>query len=347
LQASGAVLTRRGRPRSPRRHGPVDERRMPPSVSASINASIAGDKTQRATAYAALTALAHGDNVDITATLASASVHISGALGQAELDNEGRLAEAFGQFGSVLAVTLHRDDASCWALLTFDQAEEAQAAVAGGASAERLGGVTGLVVRALDTQQALGEAGGMGEAAREHRERVSVGVALPCVGPLMETVFAADVSVVDAEEYRHAASALAELIMVDVVQLCAEYLRNERFAITWLATGNAYHAVFQKDPAELTRDDALTVAWDAAVGPGTHLHGTGFDAGLGPAGIEFYDWMKVWIEHDMLGLNSSKATDAFLRSLTTLFLELVSDPKDLSELAQVRRKTPFMQPFLS
>ena len=228
------------------------------SPSSRINAAIAGDKPERETAYAALTALARGDNADVAGTFASASLHVGGALAEGELDDEARLAEVFGQFGSVLAVTLQREGASSWALLTFGEAEEAQAAVGGAASL----GVSGLAVRALDTQGALGKAGSMGDAAREHRERVYVGVSVACVGPLMETVFGEDVSVVDAAEYRRAASALGELAMLDIVQVIAEYLRNGRCVITWSSMGNAYNSVFKKDPSELTRDDALTVACD-------------------------------------------------------------------------------------
>ena len=226
------------------------------SPSTRINALIAGGKTEREAAYAVLTALAHGDNADVQGTLASASLHVSGAIGEGELEDEGRLAEAVGKFGSVLAVTLRREGASCWALLTLGEAEEPQASVAGAASL----GVSGLEVRALDTQAALGEAGGMGEAMCEHRERVSVGVAVACVGPLMEKVFAADGSVLDTVEYRRAASALSELMMLDIVQVGTAHFRDEHYAITWRSMGNAYNAVFKKDPTELTRDDALTIA---------------------------------------------------------------------------------------
>eukprot|EP01046_Picozoa_sp_COSAG06_P066922 COSAG06_NODE_17109_length_960_cov_1.552846_1_plen_285_part_10 len=248
-----------------------------------INAAIAGGKPERETAYAALTAITHGDNADVAATLASASLHVSGALlGEGELDEEAKLAEVFAQFGSVLAVTLRREGASCWALLTFGEAGQAQAAVAGEVESRA---VRGLEVRALDTQQAFGETGSMGEAMREHRERVSVGVAVACVGPLVETVFAADVSEVDAAEYRRAASVLVELVMLDPLQLCAEYWRDERLAVTWKSKGNAYNAVFLKDPSELTRDDVLVVAADNSLAAA--YWSRGFDAVIEAAGMTF------------------------------------------------------------
>jgi hypothetical protein len=58
----------------------MPERPSTGGVADRIAAAIAGDKPQRETAYAALTALAHGDNADVVATIDSASVHVSGAL---------------------------------------------------------------------------------------------------------------------------------------------------------------------------------------------------------------------------------------------------------------------------
>lgn len=303
------------------------------SPAARINAAIAGDKAQRETAYAALTALAHGDNADVTATIASASLHVSGALGEGELEDEARLGEVFGQFGSVLAVTLRREGASSWALLTFGEAAETQAAVAGAAA--RLG-VSSLEVRALDTQAALGDAGeigetgGIGEAMREHRDRVLVGVAVACVGPLVETVFAADVSAVDAVEYRKAASVLVQLVMLDPLQLCAEYWRDERLVITWKSMGNAFNAVFLKDPSELTRDDVLTVAADNSLAAA--YWSRGFDAVIEAAGLTIWDWMRFAMQHNKL--SPGNTSDAVLARLLQLALEVARDPQGISLLAQ-------------
>ena len=155
-----------------------------------IISAIGGDKAQRENAYVALASLAQGDNADVAATVASATLRISGAL--AELDDESKVADLFGKFGSVLAVTLWREDADPWALLTFGEAEQARSAVA-----ESLG-VRGVEVRAVDLQQALGSS--MADAMRQHQERISVGVAVACAGPLMETVLGAHDSKVDAAE---------------------------------------------------------------------------------------------------------------------------------------------------
>ena len=45
--------------------------------------------------------------------------------------------------------------------------------------------------------------------------------------------------------------------------MAAEWLRNEHYVAPWIAKGTALDAVHTKDPAELTRDDAMTVACDA------------------------------------------------------------------------------------
>jgi hypothetical protein len=297
------------------------------SPAARINAAIAGGKVERETAYAALTALAHGDNADVAATFASASLRVSGGLALAELDEETKLAEVFGQFGTVLAVTLRGEGATAWALLTFCEAEEAQSAVARGSAA--IGGVTGLVVRALNTQQALGETDAEGEATREHRERVSVSVALSCVAPLVETVFAADVSQVDAVEYRKAAEVLMQLVMLEPLEICAEYCRDKRMMTTWKTMGNAYNAVFKKEPSELTRDDVLTVAADNSLAAA--YWSRGFDAVIEAAGMTFSDWMDFGQHNKLLPGN---AREAVLERLLQLTLEVARDPQGASELTQ-------------
>lgn len=281
-----------------------------------IVAAIAGDQAQREAAYEQLAALARGDNDDVAATIASATLRISGAL-----DDEARLAEVFGQFGAVLAATRREGEgAGSWVLLTFGEAEEAQSAMAG--AAESLG-VSGLEVRALDTQE------GMSEAMRQHRARVSVSVAVAIVGPLVETVFAADVSVVSAQEYQRACAVLLELSMLSPLELCAEFYRNKRYAIAWTTPGNAYDRVFKKDPAELDRSDAMTVACDSVLS-GTRNFATCFDdvceaAGMGP--LEFFE---AFMPHCKLMPGNS--SDEILIRLGKLSLEIARDPQGVSEL---------------
>ena len=70
----------------------------------------------------------------------------------------------------------------------------------------------------------------------------------------------AEVSVVDAAEFRRAHLVLAELCLLEPLRLLAECVRNSRWALAWSTPGNAWAAVFDKEPSGLTRDDALTLA---------------------------------------------------------------------------------------
>ena len=110
---------------------------------------------------------------------------------------------------------------------------------------------------------ARGDSSGIGSAAANgggaEREAL-VDVAAECVGPLIETVFAAEVSVVDAAEFRRAHLVLCELCLLEPLRLLAEWVRDMRMGIAWGTPGNARGAVFDKDPSELTREDALAVA---------------------------------------------------------------------------------------
>ena len=78
-----------------------------------------------------------------------------------------------------------------WALVTYAEAAESERALAG-AAAEL--GAESVTARRLDTQQALGSAGSLGEAMHEQRRRVGLAVAAACVGPLVEAVLCADIS---------------------------------------------------------------------------------------------------------------------------------------------------------
>ena len=187
-------------------------------AAARLTALLEGDHEKRSAAFGELTALANGDDVDATTNLSTASVHVGGLDG--ELEDEEKLAEMFGRFGTVLAVTLrtqnevqHGEQVVSWSLLTFAEEEEARKAVAG---AEELGGA--LVVRSLDTQQALGSSGAMGQVMRTHQTRVKVGVAAACVAPLIK-VLCADASDVGVVEYQTASLLLGELICLDPVQV--------------------------------------------------------------------------------------------------------------------------------
>ena len=160
---------------------------------ARLKQCITGAADQRAAAYTELTALAHGDASDATTGLATATLHIGGLEGEA-LEDEAKLAGRLGAFGTVLAVTLRkRREAGkvSWALVTYAEAAESERALAG-AAAEL--GAESVVVRRLDTQQALGRSGAAGDAMHEQRRKVEVRVAAACVAPLVEAVLCKDVS---------------------------------------------------------------------------------------------------------------------------------------------------------
>jgi hypothetical protein len=244
-----------------------------------------------------------------------------------ELDDEGRLAEVFGRFGGVLAATLRREGSSSWALLTFGEAEAALSAVAG--AAESLG-VRGLVVRTLDMRQAMGEASRhlLSEAMRAHQQQVVVGVAVSCVGPIAEKVFSADVSVVDAAEYRRASTVLGELFMLDPLLVSAEFSRNERVTMTQTTMGNAYNAVFQKDPAELTREDALTVSVDCAV----YTAGIAISMDATWNADEGLNGVVQLVATTLIMVQSSRPpSEAFLERLAMLLLDVIREPQGTPE----------------
>ena len=231
-------------------------------AAARLKGSLAGDKAQRDTAYDELAALADGGKppADAMTGLTNATLHIGGLEEEAAKD-EAKLAERLSTFGTVLAITLRREVGKPpWALVTYAEAAESERALAGAAEL----GAESVVVRRLDTQQALGSDGAMDEMIREQRRRVEVRVAASCVGPLVEAVLCADASEVDAEEYQRASALLGSLCWMDR-DVSAEYFRNGHVSATWTASGNALNAVAAKDPAQLTRDDALTIASDAAV----------------------------------------------------------------------------------
>lgn len=286
-----------------------------------IIAAVAGDHEQREAAYQQLAALARGDNSAVAATIASASVHIDGLGG--ELQDEKKLAEAFGKFGTVLAATLERSGTG--ALLTYDEVSAAQKAIDGASS---LVGASGL---AVDAQQAASRAGAATETARKHQLDVAATIAAACVGPLMETVFAADVSVVSASEFQRASAVLAEVTMLDAFKLGVEALQNERYCLAWKTPGNAVNSMYQKDPSELDRGDAMTVSWDHCF---PVLQQTiGWEALFDASGVGAAEYLfeKLFVYNKTLA-GQAVESEAFLIRLSEECLGLLRDPQDCSDL---------------
>lgn len=180
---------------------------------ARITTLLHGSKDDRDAALTELAALSQGDDAGTTTNMSSSSIHIGGLKG--ELEDEAKLADAFGRFGTVLAVTLRSrrevqdgNQLVSWALLTYAQEQEARLAVEGATQLE------GVIVRSLNTQQALGSTGAMGSVMRQHHKRVDVSVAKACITPLVK-VLCMDASQVDGLEVQRVNVVLCGLMLLD------------------------------------------------------------------------------------------------------------------------------------
>jgi hypothetical protein len=284
-------------------------------AAAGIIALIAGDEEQRCSAYQQLAAIARGDSAAVAETIRAASVRLEGGPRDAAA-----LTEACRQFGTVLAVTPGQEGA----LLTFGEAAEAQKAVDGAASELAASGLA--VSRLVDTSATS-------EAMRQHRERVGVMIAAACVGPLAETVFAADIAVVSASEFQRASSTLAELLMLpDPWPVLAEFLRHNRFSLGWSTPGNAYNAVFQKGASQLSMEDAMTVALYTDGVCMLPYCFRGFDNVFDAVDVGEFDWLGQLFAHQKLHPPHGVSADVLVR-LCELWLEVARDPQS-SDLVQ-------------
>ena len=129
-----------------------------------------------------------------------------------------------------------------------------------GDKAQREAAYAQLDAAARGDSSGIAGVGSSAASANGGEREALVDVAAECIGPLVETVFAADVSVVDAAEFRRAHLLLAELFMLEPLLLIGEWTRNLRLGIAWGTPGNAWAAVLDKEPSELTRDDVLVLA---------------------------------------------------------------------------------------
>ncbi len=180
---------------------------------------------------------------------------------------------------------------------------------------------------------------GSGTASAEEERETLVDAASKCICPLMETVIAADVSVVDTAEFQRAHLVLAELFALEPLRLIAEWARNVRAGITWGTPGNAWAAVFKKEPSDLSRADVLTVA--AGVTPLVCSMSRGTDETNEAGGIDFTQWAGEFIGETrggrpggcrLMKAHANPPPDAFIDRLCLLGLETIRDPHELSEL---------------
>ena len=165
-----------------------------------------------------------------------------------ELEDEARLTEVFGS-GSVLVATVCKGKAEkkqAW--VTFVEETEAQHAVANAPALVNEG--------AEAITRAVGASEDSHEAAHYVRvNRACVELAKACVAPLVHGVLCADASRVDADEARQAYMVLGKLMMLDPLQVGAEWLRNDR----WLAAWKSTLASIRCD-AKAARECAMVVA---------------------------------------------------------------------------------------
>ena len=122
------------------------------------------------------------------------TLHVGGLLGFSELEQEGayctELGQFFAQFGRVLTVDVRVADEerrsegkTSWALVTFETADAAQAALEGAATAAAKEGEEGgglgeeMVVRHFDKKIAARSTGSMRQKYAHHRKRQQSAVA--------------------------------------------------------------------------------------------------------------------------------------------------------------------------
>ena len=129
-----------------------------------------------------------------------------------------------------------------------------------GDKAQREAAYAQLDAAARGDSSGIAGVGSSAASANGGEREALVDVAAECIGPLVETVFAADVSVVDAAEFRRAHLLLAELFALEPLRLIGEWARDLRLGIAWGTPGNAWAAVLDKEPSQLTRDDVLVLA---------------------------------------------------------------------------------------
>ena len=153
----------------------------------------------------------------------------------------------------------------------------------------------------------------------------AVGVALACVAPIAEQVFAADASTVDAAEFHRASAVLAELMLLDPLEVGAEFFRDGRYGRTWSSPHNAYNEAWAKDPAELSRADAITVASDMALNVIVWARGVQAVV-MERAGVDFMGgFYTMFVDHLAFSVFNSRATDAQVERMFLLLLELIQD----------------------
>jgi hypothetical protein len=152
-----------------------------------------------------------------------------------------------------------------------------------------------------------------------------------CVAPLAHQ-FAADLSSVDEVEFQRAYATLAEMMFADPLAVGAKYFGDGTFDIACCAAGNAYSAIWAKQPEELSRSDAMTLACKDA--PNNVAWARGADAMFTEAGITGKEWLGKFMAHNRLAAAKTdlSISDAFVERLSLLLLDIVREPQGTSDV---------------
>ena len=135
----------------------------------------------------------------------------------------------------------------------------------------------------------------------------------------------------DAAEYRHAMGAVAHIVQLDPVVIGGEWFKEMRF-LSATAKGNTVDAIVSKPPAELTKDDARTVA--AATSVMCTICRRGLDAVFASAGCSIVEWFGARVSQDSAfnAMMRTQPDEPKMMRLVSLVLELLRvDRAELSD----------------
>ncbi len=162
-----------------------------------------------------------------------------------------------------------------------------------------------------------------------------VEMAAACVEPLIRSVLGADVTAVEAHEFCEASILLGKLYEIDDAQLPVgvAFMRDSRCMVAYGASiSNAYRAVWDKQPSELTRLDAAVCA--AVYTVPTRIWARGAHETFECAGIPEMEWLSSYAVTDRAAVTHSPPPPIeFAITLGKLLLEIGSNPASDMELA--------------
>ena len=154
-------------------------------------------------------------------------------------------------------------------------------------------------------------------------------VGAKCVAALAG-VLAKPAGEVDVAEYRRCCLVLAHLATLDPERVAREWYKETRFLSAW-AAGNAAHAALSRDPEQLTKEDARTLAVSHACQPAMYAKGLDF---MEAGGLDFMaDFYAPWDSSEYRAKTSDPATGARIVSLAMDLLREDRAEMTESELA--------------